>query len=116
ISNQYFLHSLILKRLKLVNEFDKLKLLFLYISSSIKLLIMRNLTTFLLVFLSISKLYSQSCDTNSLAIHKVSASVLDPSITPFEAVRHHSFYNSDCTPKNTLVFYIMGTYATTNMS
>ena len=77
---------------------------------------MRVLITFFVVFLFAYHLKGQTCDTNSLVIHKVSASILDPTITPYELVRHHAFYNADCVPKNKLVFYIMGTYAQPNMS
>jgi hypothetical protein len=71
---------------------------------------MRLFTLLSILFLSISNLFSQPCDTNALQIHKVSASTLDANITPFELNRHHAFFNTSCTPKNKLVFYIVGTY------
>jgi len=70
---------------------------------------MRNLILLLCIFSSSIHLYSQACDTNSLAIHKVAASTLDSNI-PFELARHHSFYNPDCAPQNKLVLFLVGTH------
>ncbi|GAB5418634.1 MAG: hypothetical protein Crog4KO_03910 [Crocinitomicaceae bacterium] len=55
-------------------------------------------------------LSAQFCDTNALIIEEVRASDTDPNI-PFELVRHHSFYNPACTPKNVLVVHLVGTFA-----
>ncbi|MCB0410012.1 MAG: T9SS type A sorting domain-containing protein, partial [Flavobacteriales bacterium] len=67
-----------------------------------------SLLAFLFLIVSLKTL--AQCDSTQLLIHKVSASTLDASITPFEFSRHHSFFNPDCSPKNTLVFFLVGTY------
>lgn len=65
---------------------------------------------FVLIFIlfSFSKQTLSQCDTSALVIHKVTAQSTDPNIS-FELARHHSFYNPLCTPKNTLLFYMVGT-------
>lgn len=69
---------------------------------------MRLFTIISMVILFYNQLQSQSCDTTALVIHKVTAQATDPNIS-FELVRHHAFYNPMCTPKNTLLFYMVGT-------
>lgn len=71
---------------------------------------MRLFTLFITLLITTQLSFSQACDTNALLIHKVSASTLDANITPFELNRHHAFFNTSCTPKNKLVFYLVGTF------
>lgn len=69
---------------------------------------MSNLLAFILLTFSTS-IYAQ-CDTNALIIDQVRASDTDANI-PFELVRHHTFFNPDCTPRNVLLVHMVGTFA-----
>jgi len=69
-----------------------------------------SLISIIIYLFPTGSLFGQSCDTNSLATHKVSASIIDPNITPFELNQHYAFFNSSCTPKNKLIFYLVGTH------
>lgn len=70
---------------------------------------MSNLLTFIALSLSFS-MHAQSCDTNALIIDQVRASDTDSNI-PVELPRHYTFFNPDCTPRNTLLVHMVGTFA-----
>ena len=55
-------------------------------------------------------MHAQSCDTNALIIDQVRASDTDSNI-PVELPRHYTFFNPDCTPRNTLLVHMVGTFA-----
>lgn len=52
---------------------------------------------------------SSQCDSSSLIIQPVRASDTDPNIS-WELYRHYTFFNPDCTPRNTLLLHIVGTH------
>ncbi len=69
---------------------------------------MRIFTLALLTFFFVFKAKAQPCDTTALLIHKHFAIATDPNING-DITRHFALYNPQCTPKNTLLFYMVGT-------
>ena len=68
---------------------------------------MRLFLLLLTLTIASNSLFSQ-CDTNALLIHKHFAVITDPNITG-DIARHHAFYNPQCSPKNKLLLYMVGT-------
>ena len=69
---------------------------------------LRNITIALLLLTSLNGI-SQSCDTSLLDIREVRASDTDPAIS-WEFNKHFVYFNPNCTPKNKLLIYMVGTF------
>ena len=53
--------------------------------------------------------YAQKCDSTLITIRKIRASDTDANIS-WELATHYTFYNANCSPKNTLLVYLVGSY------